>query len=214
MADAAAVKKAFSDLKKRPVEQTPAVTEPARTEQVRKTVKRNTKLDYLAIAFPAPSIKDRPDIYAMDVLSSYLGGSYISWLESDLKGQQRLAVDASSDYLTQKDQGLIILTITTEPDKADAAEKAVFDKIANLRKNPISPYDLSRAIRSLAGISAFDTETFSGRAANLGYYEALDNFELARSYIKNISSVTSEDVLAAARKYLDPSKAVIVTVGP
>lgn len=209
-----AVKKAFVGFRKKPLIESPIAQEPVRTEQVRKTVHSNTKLAYLGIAFPAPSIKNRPDVYAMDLLMSYLGLGYQSWLSTELKSNQRLVVDASSDFLTQRDPGLAILTISSEPDKVTKAEEAIFSKIADLRTNKIEETDLARARRSLEGGFAFDTETFAGRASTIGFYEATDKFDLAQSYIENIRKVTPDDVLFLAKKYLDPNKAVVVTLGP
>jgi len=210
----AAVKKVFSGFKNKPIQQTAIQQEPPRTEQVRKTINRNTKLTYLGIAFPAPSIKDRPDVYAMDLLMSYLGSGYQSWLSAELKDTQKLAVEASSDYLTQKDPGLAIITIATETGKAEKAEQAVFAKIADIKANGLSEFDLDRARRSLEGGFAFDVETFAGRATTLGFYESMDSYQFAQTYIENIRKVTPEDIRALAEKYLDPNKAVVVTLGP
>lgn len=210
----AAVKKAFAGLKKKPLPQESITQEPARAEQVRKTVKRNTKLAYLGIAFPAPSVKDRPDVYAMDLLMSYLGLGYQSWLSTELKDSQKLAVEVSSDFLTQRDPGLAILIVAAEPDKLAKTEESIFAKITDLRTNKMAEPDLARARRSLEGGFAFDIETFAGRASTLGFYEATDNFQFAQSYIENIRKVTPDDVLSLAKIYLDPNKAVVVTLGP
>lgn len=210
----AAAAKAFVDFKKKPFEQTAIASEPTRTEQKRGAVKQNTQLEYIAIAYPAPSVKTRPDVYAMDVLVSYLGAGYQSWLTTDLKNGRKLAVEASSDFLTQKEPGLAIIMVSTEQGKLTDVENAIFAKIAALRTNPISENDLARAKRSLEGSYAFDVETFSGRATTLGFYESVSSFDLARTYIQNIRNVTTSDVLAAAKKYLDPDKAVVVTLGP
>lgn len=210
----AAVKKVFTGLKDKPIQQAAIPRESARTEQVRKTINRNTKLTYLGIAFPAPSIKDRPDVYAMDLFMSYLGIGYQSWLSVELKDTQKLAVEASGDFLTQKDPGLAIITIATETAKVEKAEQEVFAKIADIKANGISESDLARAKRSLEGGFAFDVETFTGRATTLGFYEATDRYQFAQAYIENIRKVTPADIRALAEKYLDPNKAVVVTLGP
>lgn len=209
-----AVKKAFAGFKRKPLVEKAVAQEPVRTEQMRDTVHRNTKLAYLGIAFPAPSVRNRPDVYSMDLLMSYLGLGYQSWLSTELKINQRLAIDVSSDFLTQRDPGLAILIISTEPDKIAKAEEAVFNKINDLRTNKIAETDLARARRSLEGGFAFDTETFAGQSSTIGFYAATDDFNLAQTYIENIRKVTPNDVLFLAKKYLDPNKAVVVTLGP
>jgi len=209
-----AVRKVFGNAKKKPAPDRKIVVEPERTAQVRENIKRSTRLAYLAIAFPAPSVKDRPDVYAMDVLMSYLGMGYQSWLSTELQDAQRLVVQASSDFLTQRDPGLAILTAAAELAKLQKVEDAIFAKVSDLRSTRIGEADLARAKRSLEGGYAFDMETFSGRATTLGFYETTDSFEFARSYVQNIRRVTADDVLALAKTYLDPDRAVVVTLGP
>jgi predicted Zn-dependent peptidase len=210
----AAARRAFAGLEKKTVHRMAIPAEPEHTEQTRLVVKQDTRLSYIGIAFPAPSVKDRPDVHVMDVLMSYLGVGYQSWLTTELKNGKRLAVEASSDFLTQRDRGLAIIMISTEPAKAADAEEAVFAKIEELQSSRISEQDLARAKRSLEGGYAFDMETFSGKATTLGFYAAIDSFEFARTYIQNIRKVTADDVLALAKKYLDPDQSVVVTLGP
>ncbi|MBI2842709.1 MAG: insulinase family protein [Armatimonadetes bacterium] len=209
----AAAQKAFADFKKAPVHQSETPKEPARTEPKREVIKKDTKLSYLAVAFLAPSVKDKPDFYAMDVLLSYLGIGYQSWLAVELQDRQKLALEVSSDFLTQRDPGLAILTITTLSSKLQKAEEAIFAKIGELRSKPLGEAELTRAKRSLLGAYAFDVETFIGRATTLGFYESMDSFETARTYQQSIMSVTAEDIIALAKKYLDPNRAVVVVLG-
>jgi zinc protease len=203
----AAAKKAFAHVKRRSGEAAPAAeipTEPKRTEQTRKTVKRDTNFSYLAIAFQGPSVRDVPDIYAMDVLMSHLGVGYQSWLAYDLRDTRKLAVETSADFLTQRYPGLAILAVATQPDKVKQAEEAILDRIAELRKEHLSEGEMIRAQRSLLGHHAFDVETFAGRATNLGFYESIDSHKFAANYVQKVGEVTAEDVLRVAQTYLDP----------
>jgi len=208
-----AVKKAFGAMEKKSFQPVEMPKEPEKKEQTRKVVKANTKLSYLAVAFPAPSIKEQPDVFAMDILTSYLGTGYQSWMAVELRDKQRLAVEVSSEFITHRDPSVTILVVAAEPGKIDKAEEAIFTKIEELRTKPISEGEMLRARRSLEGGYAFDVETFSGRAATLGFYEAADSFEFARSYIQNLRKVTTQDIQSAAQKYLDPDKAVVVLLG-
>lgn len=210
----AAVNKAFAGFKKKSAIPIAVPADSERTQATRQSIKRNTRLTYLGIAFPAPSIKSKPDVYAMDVLTSYLGVGYQSWLDSELKLNQRLAMDTTTDFLSQKDPGLAILMVAVEPANLQKAEDAIMEKIAALRQTPISDFDLSRAKRSLEGSYAFDVETFAGRATNLGFYDSIDSVDSSINYAANIRSVTASDVLETAKKYFDPNKAVIVVLGP
>lgn len=211
---AVAVKKAFADINAKPATVPTIAKDPVTGKTLRQTVKRNTRLAYIAVAFPAPSVKEKPDVYAMDVLTSYLGVGYQSWLESELKDTQRLAIETSCDFLTQRYTGLAILMASTEPNNVQRAEDAMLAKVAELKKTPLNNYALSRAKRALEGGHAFDIETLAGRATNIGFYDAIDSADSSQDYVMNIEKVTSDDVLAVARKYFDTNRAVIVVLGP
>lgn len=210
----AAAKKAFSELKKRPLTLPQTPKEPERTKESRDTVKRNTKQTYVGVAFVGPSIKDRPDVFAMDVLVAHLGIGYQSWLSTELKDTKKLASQVQGEYLTQRDSALIILAAATEPTKAKAAEAEILAKMQSLRTTGVSEAELQRAKRWILGTNAFDVETFAGRATNMGFYCIIGAGDVAADYAKCVREVTAQNVLDAAKKYLDPAKAVVVEVGP
>lgn len=210
----AAVSKAFAAFKRQPANAPKPADEPARTQPTRRTINRNTKLSYLGIAFLAPSVKDRPDVFAMDVLVAYLGMGYQSWLSAEIMDSQRLAFDAYGDFLTQRDPGIVVFQLSTQPAKVKEAEDAIMSKLKELGTTKISDADLARAKRWLEGNHAFDTETFSGRATNLGFYTTINCPEVSVNYVKEIRKITAEDVMSAAKKYLDPERAVVVVMGP
>ena len=73
---------------------------------------------------------------------------------------------------------------------------------------------IDRSKRSTLGQFAFQGETVGGRAGIFGYYYAVSDPDFANKYADAVQAVTSDSVTSAARKYLDPNTAVIVTVGP
>mgnify|MGYP000082519795 CR=1 FL=1 len=211
---AAAVKKSFGGFKKTSSSRPEIPVEPVREHQIRKKITQPANLAYLAVGFPAPSVKDKPDIYAMDVLVSYLGFGYRSWVVSELKTNKGLMSSGDSSFLTQKYTGIASINVSCEPNKLKDVEDAIFAHIAKIREKPISDFELNTAKRSLEAEFAFNNETFEGRANSLGFYDSIDSFEIALNYVQNIRNVTAEDVLAAAKKYMDPNKSIVVTICP
>jgi len=182
------------------------------TSRLEKSVKASFQSTYLAIGFLGPSAANLEDVCATDVLITYLGLGYHSWMADKLKGEQKLAQDVSADFLTQREPGLISLIASTTD--AARAKEAILAKLTDLRSHNISPGDLEVAKRSLLGQYAFQCETFGGRANSYGFYYAESDPAFASKYVDCVQSVTEDAVLKAAQKYLNPDSAMILIVGP
>jgi len=210
-----AVGAAFQSFKRKDIGEQPAVTpEPAPDSIVRTKLDAKLSVSHLVIGFRAPSVQDEPDVYSMDVLLTYLGVGYRSWLSTELKDRQRIASFTLADFLTQRHPGVIGLYLQVKPQDVERAEQAVLAKVRDLRANPITEEELMRARRSLEGHFAFQNETFSGRANTLGFYDAIRDYRFAADYISKVREVTAKDVQYVAQKYMDPERAIIVVVGP
>lgn len=173
------------------------------------------KLNYLAIGFLGPEGSEEADVCATDVMLTYLGFGYRSWMADELKGRMGLAMDVDADFLTQRRRGLISLIAATTPDNTEKARGAIFARLASLRSEGIPEPALSLAKRSLLGQYAFQNETYAGRANSLGfYYAVLDDPEFAVRYVNRVQAVSNEDIIRVARRYMDPATAVVLTVGP
>jgi zinc protease len=192
----------------------PPVEIPAISEQVNKTLPSKFKSYYLAIGFLGPKSSDSGDVCATDVLLSYLGIGYRTWMAEELRDKQKLVTDASADYLTQREPGLISLVAATTADNLDKTKAAIFDQLAAIRKDGIPQDSLSVAKRSLLGVSAFQNETYGGLANWYGFYWAAGDVEFATKYMPAIQSVTNDDIIRVAKKYLDPQHAVVLVLKP
>jgi len=210
----AAVGEAFQGFKKKDVPKPKAVPEGPPDSVVRRKVNANISFSHVVIGFRAPSVYTEPDVYAADVLLTYLGLGYRSWLATELKEKQGLAVQTMADFLTCQHPSVISIYLAVKPENVEKAEQLVMAKIKEMREQPISQEELARAKRSLEGSYAFQNETFSGRANTLGFYESIRDYKFATNYIANVRAVTAKDVQDVVRKYLDPDRAIIVEVGP
>jgi len=206
--------RAFQSLPNKPVqEQKPAeVTPPA--AQVYKTFNAPYKFDYLGIAFLGPSGGDYADVCAVDLLLTYLGFGNCNWMKDELGKKLGLAAEASTDFLTQKYPAMISLIAATSDVNLEQTQKAIFAEIERVRQQGIPEGSLALAKRELLGEYAFQNETYGGRASTAGFYFAVSDSQFADRYIECIQSVTNDDIIRTAKKYLDPDKAVIVTLQP
>ena len=169
---------------------------------------------YLAMGFRAPSVRRRPDAYVMDVLLTLLGQGGLNRLDTDIVHNRKLALSIESNYLTQRDPGILTISATFDPANLEALVKAILDEVINLRTAPVAPDELAKAKHALLASYLFDVQTTSGRANALGFYNIIDTYEYDVDYIDNFESVTSEQIQQVARTYLDPESYTLATIMP
>jgi predicted Zn-dependent peptidase len=184
-------------------EETPSVSR----EQV---IYRDMKTSFLVLAFLAPSVRDRPDIYAMDVLSFMLGQGRGAILRRELVDRQGIAMETSVDFLTSRARGLAMVSAVLIKDRISDAKTALLQAIQDVQGGKFSLEDLNRAKTLLISTYTFGNESNSGKANTLGFYEAIDDVSFAETYVENIRKVSSEDVIAVARKYLGRSYTCVI----
>ncbi len=70
------------------------------------------------IAYKVPKFGDIKDAYALDILSTILGGSSSSLLNTELKEKKQLVTYIDTANSQYADDGLFIITVTFEPNKS------------------------------------------------------------------------------------------------
>lgn len=184
------------------------------SSQINETIKARLSGDYIAIGFPGPRNSDARDVCAADVLADYFGSGHRSWISEELRAKTALAGDANVDFVTQRDQGLISFVVSGTPDDLPKIKDAIMNKLAEIGSRGLSSAELELAKRTTLGQSAYELETVSGRANAYGFYFALSDAALADTYQANVKSLTNADIIRTADKYLNPDRAVILTLGP
>jgi zinc protease len=193
----------------------------------------------LALAFAAPPVTKVEDVIAMDVLLalwregsqatlrrallSPRGGAGASpgssgeppstSDEEEESGEPPLAVAYDVDFLTQRDPGLFIITMALEPgDKADAVA-TVLREVERVQ-NGVTEAEVARAKSLLSQQFLAQSETVSGQASSLGFYEMIASYEFAVKYLPLIERVKASDVQRVARTYLSRTKYLQASIEP
>lgn len=179
-----------------------------------KVVRREFPTAYVLVGFRGPSVRERPDIYRVDLLTFLLGQGSGSLLTQQLVKDKKIALSASVDFLTQRDPGLITFEAVCNPARVEKVKSAMLEIVTQVREGRVSREDFERAKTLLINSYRFGNETNSGKADSLAFYAAIDNVEFAQSYLDEIRKVTYDDVVAAARAYLDTSDCTILIVRP
>lgn len=205
---------AFGDWPARPVPPQTVPAEPFPTEARAETLPGGGAQATMTLAWRAPAVSDQPDAWIMDVLLTYLGQGGNNKLDTDLRRKQKLVTTITANYLTQRDPGLLTVTAACAPGRVSDTRRAILQDIAALRDAPLPPADLSAAKRALLASYLFDSQTDSGRAGALGFYNTINTYTYDTEYIPHVLSVTGEQIQAVARRYLNPDIYTQVTILP
>lgn len=188
--------------------------EPPQTEIRTNAQVMGKRATIVQFAWHAPGIATKSEVCAMDLVYTILGEGQWGWLDKHLCQENQLAVTCGVQFLTQREPGLFIITVLTDPDNELAARQAVLEDIEKLRTEPVSPQTLQEAKRLLYAEYAFTNEAYTDQVDTLAFYEAIDSYHFATEYIERVNQVTAADLQAVASKYLGPDNYNLVIVRP
>lgn len=122
-----------------------------------------------------------------------------------------LALAYDVDYLTQRDSGLFLIALIAPRDR-NAAISAVMEEIARVQNDGLTDEELARAKEILRLQYIRQSETISGQAGALGFYEMIDSYQFAATYLDRIARVSNADIRRVASEYLKADARVEVTI--
>jgi zinc protease len=158
--------------------------------------------------------RDNPDYYAVSVMNYMLGGGgFSSRLMQSVRDKMGLAYDVHSFFSAYKEEGSFQIGVQTKNESANVALDEIFKQIERIRSEMVSDEELSDAKAYLTGSFPRKLDT-SRKIAD--FFASVEFYGLGADYIAKypsyINSVTKEDVLRVAKKYLDTEHYVIVVV--
>lgn len=209
----AEVQQAFGGYPQRPVAWEPPDPEPPLTSSRVKVETRDVRATLLAFGFRGPGIRDKRDVCAMDLIYTLLGEGRGARLDTEVRARDLLTA-FQLDYITHRDDGLVLLTAATTPDKELEARAAIMAEFERLAREGTTEDELARIKRQLRNSYAFTNEAYSDQVGSMGFYEMIDTYHFAVDYIDAVNAVTAADVQRVAQRYLDPEKLVLVIFRP
>ena len=179
----------------------------------------------VTLAFRAPGIAAPDDVLATDMLLAHWkegSGAKLRGVllgpdnDDDVKNEGAPALGFDVDFLTQRDPGLLTISLVVSPRQGGASQAVglVLDEIEKVRQVGLSPDDLARARAALHRQYMVQSDTLSGQASALGFYEMIGDYRFATGYLDRVDKVTSDDVKRMARKYLSRTGYVQVVAEP
>jgi zinc protease len=157
---------------------------------------------------------DSPDYVAANILNNIIGGFGSSRLNMNLRGKHGYTYGASSRFDCYRRTGIFSAFSLVRADATAPAVAEIMSEIERIHNEPISNEEFLNAKNNWSLSLPGDFETAQDAASGASYLFVNDYPVDSYSTLPGrIDATTLDDVELAAKKYLDPKKMVIVTVG-
>jgi len=159
--------------------------------------------------------RENPDYYAVMIMNYILGGGgFSSRLMDNIRDNRGLAYDVHSSFSASKDPGPFRAWMQTKSESANESIDEIFKELKRIRTELVTEKELADAKAYLTGSFPLRMDTYSKIAGMLTAIEIYNlGLDYPQKYPALINAVTREDILRAAKKYIDPEHMVIVVLG-
>jgi len=162
----------------------------------------------------APSLTD-PDLAAMKVVSTVLGGGLASRFFSELRDKQGLAYTTAAREPMRVGAGYFLALLGTAPANKEKAEAALREQLERIQRQAVSDEELRVAKAYVLGSLAMDRRTNARQAWYMASLEVAGvGHEFLERYVAQVRAVTKADVQLAAQRYLATVRTVVAEPAP
>ncbi len=168
---------------------------------------------HLALGFLGASLQDEQR-FALELIASALSGQG-GRLFLELRDKQGLAYSVTAFSQEALDPGYFCVYMATDPKKRERALDGIRAELEKLCREGLTADELARNQRQIVGSFEIDLQRGSTRAANMAFNDRYGlGFQDYREYPKRILAVTRDQIVDAARRYIDLDRSVLAIVGP
>ena len=202
-------------LEKWPKAEIPKLPSISKFENEPKTVKINRPITQANIILGHAGVsRNNPDYYALTIMNYILGwGGFSSRLMEEIRVKRGLAYSAGSFFDVGKYPGSFQIVLQTKNESAKEAITLSLQQMERIQNELALGKDLERAKKYLIGSFPMRLDT-QGKLAN--FLTQVEFYGLGLDYPDKypslIQSITREEVLRVAKKYLHPKKYILVVV--
>jgi zinc protease len=181
----------------------------------RKTVRIDRAITQANIVLGHAGVsRENPDYYNLTVMNYILGGGgFASRLVEEIRNKRGLAYAVGSFFDAGKFPGSFQVVLQTKNASAREAISLALQQMERIRKEPVSEKELEGAKKYLIGSFPLRLDTQSKMANFLTQVEYYGlGLDYPEKYPFLIQSVTKEEVLRVAQRYLHPENYILVVV--
>ena len=184
----------FGDIEPGPIPKRNIPPEPPQLALEQRIKEANVPVDAIYLAFHTPARTD-VDYYVTDLLSDVLCNGQSSRLYRRLLKEQKL-FNAIDCYITGSiDPGLLIIEgKPAEGISLEAAEKAIWKELEQLKTETIPELELQKLKNKIESVLTFSELNVLNKAINLAFYELLGDANLINEEGAHYQRVTTGDI--------------------
>ena len=146
------------------------------------------------------------DSYALEIMSSVLNGKTGRLYKSMVEGEE-IASGAGFSVDTKKYAGVLSFDATVKGDATpEELEDAWYKQVLLLQNEPVTSYELEKVKNNVVAGQYRGLQSNFYLMIRLGYAEAIGGWEEINESKDLLLSVTADDVMLVANKYLDKNK--------
>jgi len=158
--------------------------------------------------------RKHPDWIRLGLTNSLYGGAFNSRLVMNIREDKGYTYSPRSGVSPLRQHGYFSVSAAVRNEVVAASLTEIFYELDKLRSLPVPPAELADAQNYLTGMFSMGLATQEGL---LSQFATVALNELPADYLETyrdkVRALTSEDLLAAARKYFDSANLQIVVVG-
>jgi zinc protease len=158
--------------------------------------------------------RKHPDWIRLGLTNSLYGGAFNSRLVMNIREDKGYTYSPRSGVSALRQHGYFSVSAAVRNEVVAASLTEIFYELDKLRSLPVPPAELADAQNYLTGMFSMGLATQEGL---LSQFATVALNELPSDYLETyrdkVRALTSEDLLAAARKYFDSANLQIVVVG-
>lgn len=156
------------------------------------------------------------DYYAMQMLTTLLSGGQSSRFQKEIVDNQELAVFVGSFPMAMEDAGVFIAFGLANMGKTpEELEKAMLEQIERVKTEPVPDREFQKLRNQIENNFVTSNSTVQGIAESLAdYHVYFGDANLINTEIDRYMSVTKEDLMRVAKKYLSEDNKVTLTYLP
>ncbi len=176
-------------------------------------LKDDYQLPRIEVIFPASRLEDF-DTASLDVASFVLGSGEAARLVQRLRNEKAVVAAVNSSVYTPAFPGIFSVTArATEKELLRAVSGIACELKKIIGSEPVSEEELKRAQTNLRADRVYRDETVEGQARSLGFgIQTSHQIYFDDVYQTIVDKLTPEVVSSQLRKWLDPSKALVVAL--
>jgi zinc protease len=158
--------------------------------------------------------RKHPDWIKLGLTNSIYGGAFNSRLVMNIREAKGYTYSPRSGITPMRQHGYFSVSAAVRNDVVAASLAEIFYELDRLRALPVPEPELADARNYVSGVFSLGLATQGGLLSQLATVALSDlPDDYLETYREKVRALTSDDLLSAARKYLDAANMQIVVVG-